>query len=694
MPANALPIRRLALAAAVLLAAASAHAGLPGPATLVLQDVPTRLALVEIAQLEDLDVVTSSALQDARTSFVATLPLRAAFDRIAQEAGAEVRIQSGGIRVVARPCAFARALAPVHVTGDWRRADFRLPGVERGSLLDILADYAQGPKRATPVALPPAVVGVRVRQPEARQLLWALQVAEGLEPASTARGPFDLRASTSASCPASAPQPQAAALYREDRPFAAYRLDELRMAGYLQQGDAIPIALILQPGDHLSILHVGDVLTADGAKVGAIYGDGVHLRAADGSAVDTPVLPFHAPGVALQPPLAAVRADAERGDARAQALLGQMLVRGNGTPRDIQAGTRWVERAAEQGDAQAQSALGNDYDLGLAVDKDPVRALAWHRRAAAQGVSASESDLGFALFFGEGAGNDPAGGLMWLERAAAHGETSAAWYAGESLLDVAPPLNDAVRGIAWLRRAAEDGDVQAQVRLADELAHGTHVTRDEAQAIEWYGRAVSRGSVRAAFGLGGLYFQHVPNRDDDLRAVDMFQYGAKLDARSQYALGAMALMGRGGPVDKAAAVRWFTASATQGMPAARDALATLLLAGDVERGAPLALPWLRAAALDTPGTQTPEQRERWTVPRQPLGYGPSQRMLGELLGSGFAGPIDIVQSWQWLTIADANGEPKAKRELALLRPRMTQAQVEEGTRRAAEWIAARTPAGK
>ncbi|MGP9814548.1 tetratricopeptide repeat protein [Rhodopseudomonas sp. NSM] len=79
----------------------------------------------------------------------------------------------------------------------------------------------------------------------------------------------------------------------------------------------------------------------------------------------------------LLPPLA------ERGDRRAQAMLGFMYATGQGVPQAYDAAAYWYRRSAEQGDTTAQYLLGLMYDKGHGVPLDEVAAYTWLNLAAA-----------------------------------------------------------------------------------------------------------------------------------------------------------------------------------------------------------------------------------------------------------------------------------------------------------------------
>lgn len=74
---------------------------------------------------------------------------------------------------------------------------------------------------------------------------------------------------------------------------------------------------------------------------------------------------------------------AERGNPRAQAMVGFMFATGQGLPQAYDAAGYWYRLAAEQGDTTAQYLLGLAYDKGQGVPQDDVAAYKWLNLAAA-----------------------------------------------------------------------------------------------------------------------------------------------------------------------------------------------------------------------------------------------------------------------------------------------------------------------
>ena len=82
--------------------------------------------------------------------------------------------------------------------------------------------------------------------------------------------------------------------------------------------------------------------------------------------------------------IAALRAQAEQGDALAQYNLGLMYDSGEGVPQDHAEAARWFRLAAEQGHLGAQEFLGAKYWVGSGVPQDYVQAHMWLHLAASR----------------------------------------------------------------------------------------------------------------------------------------------------------------------------------------------------------------------------------------------------------------------------------------------------------------------
>jgi TPR repeat protein len=84
---------------------------------------------------------------------------------------------------------------------------------------------------------------------------------------------------------------------------------------------------------------------------------------------------------------------AERGNARAQSMLGFMYATGQGVPQSYDAASYWYRLAAEQGDVTAQYLLGLAYDKGQGVPLDEVAAYKWLNLAASRAPKRTRDDF-------------------------------------------------------------------------------------------------------------------------------------------------------------------------------------------------------------------------------------------------------------------------------------------------------------
>lgn len=90
----------------------------------------------------------------------------------------------------------------------------------------------------------------------------------------------------------------------------------------------------------------------------------------------------YAPAIHHLKPLAAA------GSPRAECLLGELYVDGEGVGKNVPEGVRYLEKAADNGELQAQFLLSRLYSYGDGVPKDLVRAHFWLSLAAQQQTDA------------------------------------------------------------------------------------------------------------------------------------------------------------------------------------------------------------------------------------------------------------------------------------------------------------------
>ncbi len=160
---------------------------------------------------------------------------------------------------------------------------------------------------------------------------------------------------------------------------------------------------------------------------------------------------------------------AERHHIPSMRRLAEMLRRGQGGERDVEAAGRWLETAAGRGDRDAQFTLGVAHAVGDGVPFDLAKAAVWSQKAAEAGHPAAKVNFGRFQMQGIGTARDPASALRWLSSALDDGERAAAVALGELFAFWADPP-DRPRARLLFERAGQLGDQRARdlLRRLDE----------------------------------------------------------------------------------------------------------------------------------------------------------------------------------------------------------------------------------
>jgi TPR repeat protein len=182
--------------------------------------------------------------------------------------------------------------------------------------------------------------------------------------------------------------------------------------------------------------------------------------------------------------LAAVTAQAKRGDPEAQCQLGMYYHEGLEVAPDYQAAGIWFHKAAEQEHPVAQLALGKMYLNGEGVLPDEVQAAMWIRKAAEQGFAPAQDELASMHLNGIGVVKDEAEAVNWATKAAEQGFTDAQFHLGcllsSNVHDGVTPDN--VAASVWLSLAAAEGHLEAEELLATLKARSTPAQLEDAKS--------------------------------------------------------------------------------------------------------------------------------------------------------------------------------------------------------------------
>ena len=165
-------------------------------------------------------------------------------------------------------------------------------------------------------------------------------------------------------------------------------------------------------------------------------------KAASKEAKDSaPVLMSRTGGGDTWADMAELQQAAKKGNPKAEAQLGEMLLRGDGIPPDEAAGIGLLEKAARAGQSAAAFRIGMLLANGTnGVTKDPTRALAYFRAAAAGGEKEAFFNIGAAHANGRGVKRDYGEALGWLIVARQRGADASAEQGLRAQIKAQPTL--------------------------------------------------------------------------------------------------------------------------------------------------------------------------------------------------------------------------------------------------------------
>lgn len=193
------------------------------------------------------------------------------------------------------------------------------------------------------------------------------------------------------------------------------------------------------------------------------------------------------PGRAAQAILLAAR----EGILDAQALLGQILLDGQGIERDQALALRWFRIAAEGGHVMARNMLGRCLEHGWGCEANATAAAREYRQAAEAGLDWGLYNYANLLATGRGVPQDHSRALACYRRAAELGHAKSMNLLGRYLEDGRCCAVDLIAAYEWYRLSAEGGDFRGQFSYAAVLA-------DQGQldlALDWLRKALEGGNL-------------------------------------------------------------------------------------------------------------------------------------------------------------------------------------------------------
>jgi len=188
---------------------------------------------------------------------------------------------------------------------------------------------------------------------------------------------------------------------------------------------------------------------------------------------------------------------ANKGDAGAEAWIGQCYQTGDGAERDPAQAIAWYQKSIDQGFAPAMVNLGDMYVAGDGVTVDDARAVALWQNAAKNGSVPAKAKLGEAYYDGHGVAQDYSKALaLWQEAVRKYDPTAQADVGRASLEGKAVAQNFLVAQQNF-RAAAWNGSGLAQFELGFMYETGTGLLRSDLDAYRWYAVADLNGYAQA-----------------------------------------------------------------------------------------------------------------------------------------------------------------------------------------------------
>ena len=198
---------------------------------------------------------------------------------------------------------------------------------------------------------------------------------------------------------------------------------------------------------------------------------------------------------------------AAAGDLEAMAVMGEMLLRGQGGARDELKAREYIIKAYEGGNSRATSTLGQLYLTGNLVNKDEAKGVELVKRAAEQRNPAAMSIYGTFVARGSfGIEKNEATAIKWYRESAALGDSvGMSWLADAYEYGKGGLTADNLTALDWYKKSGDKGNTSAMVAAGRMYASGKGVTAEGQEALRWLRKAAAYGNLSAYVWMAGVY---------------------------------------------------------------------------------------------------------------------------------------------------------------------------------------------
>lgn len=323
-----------------------------------------------------------------------------------------------------------------------------------------------------------------------------------------------------------------------------------------------------------------------------------------------------------------INKSATQGLTVAQCSLGWHYGYGNGVTKSFDTARQWFEKAIEQGDhfamrnfgvllstekkydealAMYQRAaaggeihsltdLGRMYVSGTGVTKNSTVGLEWLLRGATAGDKEAQWLYGRRLFYGIDIAEDERVGFSWILKAAENGYVPAMEVIGKAYVQGWGTSHNLDEGLKWLSLGIQKGSVACMTTVGKYFHYGIPMRKENGvtvflpkklnEAVRLYRMGAEKGNVECEYQLGNCFYfgddgfttsivrangdQEVQEKGHTIErnyeeALRWYRLAATHDhASAQTAMGRCYARGRGVPVDKVEAKKWYKKAIASG----------------------------------------------------------------------------------------------------------------------------------
>ena len=189
---------------------------------------------------------------------------------------------------------------------------------------------------------------------------------------------------------------------------------------------------------------------------------------------------------------------ANAGNSAAALRMSQILLAGEGVPKDTVGAFEWAKKSADGGNLEGVLLTASKYEEGRGVTKSLPEAIRLYEVALARKSPVARMKLAEFLDEGvEGAEKNRERALSLFQAAAEAGDAKAIFMVGLYLQRGFVVEKDENAASQWFLRAGELGEGRAQTKLAIRFFRGTGVVGDPVEALMWAGLAISNPTADA-----------------------------------------------------------------------------------------------------------------------------------------------------------------------------------------------------